>query len=228
MELLAECPPALRGWEWYHLKNRRRFDEPKPDHTNVDVAAVAFHPTGKILATGYGDKRIAIWEAGDDGLKPLRTLKAHEFHTTSLAFNRDGRHLVSASFDGTAKVWDTSTWEVLAALEGEPLGQLWCAAIHPDGRRIALAGFNKVVGLWDPESNELRDFIGHADRVTGVAFTPMAGSSPPRATTRPYVSGTPKPVGRSAATAIRAGSPSVASRSRSRAATWRRVAAAAS
>ncbi len=186
MDLLDECPPALRGWEWFHLKDRRRFDEAKVGDRSVTVS-VAYHPAGELLATGFGMKTIIIWDVGAGVLKERHRFDAHKLAVTSLAFSRDGRRLVSASFDGMAKVWDTQTWEELAVLEGKPLGGLWCAAMHPGGRRIALAGLNKTVGLWTPEGGELRELPGHEDRVTGVAFHPdgrLLASSSDDATVR--------------------------------------------
>jgi WD40 repeat protein len=171
MELLDDCPPALRGWEWYHLSNRRRFDEVRSGD-EFEAVSVAFHPDGGLLAAGLGMNTIIVWDTRDGTLKERHRFDAHSGGIMSVAFSRDSRRLVSSSFDGTAKVWDTTTWKVLAALEGKPLGRLWCAAIHPDGERIALAGFNKTVGLWKPTSGELRMFNGHQDRVTGVAFHP--------------------------------------------------------
>jgi WD40 repeat protein len=170
-ELLDDSPPSLRGWEWYHLRDRRRcdvawFDDP------LEAVSVAYRPDGGLLATGLGLKTILIWDPGAAGLKERHRWDAHALGVMSLSFSRDGRRLVSASFDGTAKVWDTTTWKVLAVLEGKPLGGLWCAAIHPDDRRIALAGFQKTVGLWEPETGHLRVFPGHGDRVTAVAFHP--------------------------------------------------------
>ncbi len=192
-ELLDDCPPSLRGWEWFHLQNRRRFHEYRPAHQQNKLVSVAYHPAGTLLATGYEMKTITIWEAGEGGLRPLRKLDAHERLVSSLAFSRDGRRLVSTSFDGFVKVWNTETWEQVSALEARRLDGILWASIHPGSRWIALAGLNRTVGLWDVETGELRTLAGHEDRVTGLAFHPdgrLLASSSDDATVRLWDIGT--------------------------------------
>ena len=94
IDLLDRVRSALRGWEWFHLQGRRRFDEAELDGSNVVTVAAAYHPGGTILATGYGEKGIAIWEAGDRGLKRRQVIAAHNLDVTSLAFSSDGRLMV--------------------------------------------------------------------------------------------------------------------------------------
>ena len=60
IDLLDECAPSLRGWEWFHLKGRCRFDEAELDGSHAVTVAAAFHPVAD-PATGYGEKGISIW-----------------------------------------------------------------------------------------------------------------------------------------------------------------------
>ena len=46
-------------------------------------------------------------------------------------------------------------------------------AFHPDGTRLATAGWDQTVRVWDADTGrELATFKGHTDRVLGVAFSP--------------------------------------------------------
>src|SRR5262249_4762771 len=50
---------------------------------------------------------------------------------------------------------------------------LWCLAVSPDGERLAAAGNDSVIYLFDAKSRKLIDRLtGHKDRVWAVAWSP--------------------------------------------------------
>jgi WD40 repeat protein len=59
-------------------------------------------------------------------------------------FSPDGQRLLTASKDGTIRLWDTATGRPLVLLSGHD------AAFHPDGQQIAIAALNHQVLLWTP------------------------------------------------------------------------------
>lgn len=75
-------------------------------HT-ADVAALAYSPDGRLLATGGVDNRIHIWEV-DTG-KQLAALDGHRGWVSSLVWTRDMKHLVSGSADASIIVWNVPT-----------------------------------------------------------------------------------------------------------------------
>jgi hypothetical protein len=66
----------------------------------------------------------------------------------SAAFAADGQHIVTASDDGTARLWDAATGQQIALLSGHT-DEVNSAAFSSDGRRIVTASFDKTARIWD-------------------------------------------------------------------------------
>jgi WD40 repeat protein len=66
---------------------------------------LAFHPEGRLLATGGDDNIIRLWDIGEGEIRPLRALRGHSGRVTGLSFTPDGRRLVSVAWDDTMKTW---------------------------------------------------------------------------------------------------------------------------
>ncbi|MFF4924114.1 WD40 repeat domain-containing serine/threonine-protein kinase [Kitasatospora sp. NPDC001261] len=87
--------------------DRLRVHGPGPD---AEIAAghgaghrLALSPDGRLLAGGGLDGAVRLWEP-DTG-RCLRTFRGHRGHVDAVVFLADGRHLLSAGRDGTARRW---------------------------------------------------------------------------------------------------------------------------
>jgi len=145
---------------------------------NPSVAALAYHPEGRLLAVGgYGEALLIDPSTG----AVIDRLPGQQRAVTALAFSRDGRRLAVAS--GTSGV----TGEVrLYALKPEgPRGAMpehVLAAHHdiiqdavfsPDGKLLATCGYDRLLVLWDVASGKVvRTLKEHSDSVFGIAFSP--------------------------------------------------------
>jgi WD40 repeat protein/serine/threonine protein kinase len=99
-------------------------------------------------------------------------LNGHTDSITRIKIVRDGKRIVTASQDKTAKVWDAETGRNLLTLRGHT-DWVWAAAYSPDGRRIATGGPDRSVRIWDATSGRpLMTLIGHEHSVRDVAFSP--------------------------------------------------------
>lgn len=76
------------------------------------------------------------------------TLNGHTADINSVAFSPDGRNVVTASADGTARVWDAATGASLGELRGHN-GSVNSASFSPDGKFIVTAGTDATVRVWD-------------------------------------------------------------------------------
>lgn len=62
----------------------------------------------------------------------------HERSIKSASFSPDASRIVTASRDGTARLWDARTGEVLTTFDHPD--EVWSAAFSPDGARVVTTG----------------------------------------------------------------------------------------
>ena len=117
------------------------------------------------------EKQLALaWQ----GMRERLVLKGHGSDVWSAAFRSDGRRIVTASSDRTARLWDADTGNTI----GEPLkahdNSVLRAAFTPDGRRIVTASQDRTARLWDAETGRPlgEPLKGHENSVSSAAFDP--------------------------------------------------------
>jgi WD40 repeat protein len=112
-------------------------------------------------------------------------LLGHTGPVYSVAFTRDGKRVVSASMDGTARVWDTASGSEIASFAGHN-ACVYCAVVLPDGKRV-LSGSSGLdvnvpadwsVCLWELETGrELNRWEGDGDGITTLAVSASGGQA---------------------------------------------------
>jgi RNA polymerase sigma factor (sigma-70 family) len=142
--------------------------------------ALALSPDGKRLATAdprtdnstslLGACAVRVWDV-DTG-KQLHKLDGHQNEVHALAFSRDGRLLASggSSFrNSLVNFWEVATGKLVKTLPGAGVA----LAFAPDGRTLAVVGFNeRAIRLYETKTWELRGRLeGHRDEVGALAFT---------------------------------------------------------
>jgi WD40 repeat protein len=103
-----------------------------------------------------------------------RRLRLHPVHSgsvQSVALSPDGRLILTASNDTTARLWEAATGKCLDVLMGheEAVG---VACFSPDGRLAVTGSEDKRVRVWDVATGRcLHTFTGHVDRVRAVSWS---------------------------------------------------------
>ena len=137
------------------------------------VLSAAISPDGQWAASsGVGETTIDLWQTIDG--QSIARWQGHSGEVTALVFSPDGQWLLSASQDGSVRLWDAATGAERRTL-GLNLGWVHCAALSADGS-LAAAGLWAQPGLiyvWDTQSGELKYTLnGHAVYVNSLAFSP--------------------------------------------------------
>jgi WD40 repeat protein len=97
-------------------------------------------------------------------------LRGHEREILSAAFSLDGKHVVTASADGTARVW-------AADGSGEPVvlrhqGWVRSAAFSLDGKRVVTASDDGTARVWAADGSGEPVVLRHERWVESAAFSP--------------------------------------------------------
>jgi WD40 repeat protein len=174
-ELLDDCPPPLRAWEWRFLK-RRRYGKPPPlqQHT-ATVGEVAVSPNGRQIASASLDGTFEVRDT-----RTGRVLHTFPREMTirrgalcrGLAYSPDNRYLAVSRHDGVVTIWDAGTGQLIRTYPAHK-GPAWQIAFSPDSASLASGGSDGAVRLWDLANGKaIREFAGHPGAVKGVAFRP--------------------------------------------------------
>jgi len=101
-----------------------------------------------------------------------QTLHGHTGYVSSAAWSPDGKQIVTASADETARIWDAASGTALRSLTGHS-DEVRSAAWSPDGKQIVTASADGTARIWDAASGTaLRSLTGHSELVSSAAWSP--------------------------------------------------------
>eukprot|EP00118_Oscarella_pearsei_P008226 m.41624 g.41624 ORF g.41624 m.41624 type:complete len:358 (+) comp33208_c0_seq2:950-2023(+) len=163
---------------------------------------VSFCDDSNVAAVGFADSSILLWSLtsshrlkslkspaeldkldfessdvmnhliDDQSQQEKRLLYGHGGPVYSTSFSPDRFLLLSASEDGTARLWNLHTYSNLVAYRGHN-SPVWDVDFSPSGYYFATASRDRTARLWATDNHQpLRVFSGHLSDVECVKFHP--------------------------------------------------------
>jgi WD40 repeat protein len=151
----------------------------------AEGSGLAYSPNGRWLAALDADfKTVLLLDARTH--ETAARFSGHEKLVYSATFSPDSGRLASCSQDFTVRLWqiDPLTLPSPPAPGGEGrvrgcqvlrghTDEVFAAAFHKGGTRLATAGRDRAIWLWDLErGEEVARLPGHTDYVWSLAFSP--------------------------------------------------------
>ena len=84
----------------------------------------------------------------------LQVLPAHSDPVTAVDFNRDGSLIVSSSYDGLCRIWDSNSGQCLKTLIDETNPPVSFVRFSPNARFILTGTLDHKLKLWDYEKSK--------------------------------------------------------------------------
>ncbi|XP_045453166.1 WD repeat-containing protein 37 [Melitaea cinxia] len=165
------------------------------------VNSIRFHPSRDIALTSSGDNTAHVWQAavnwdlprgqsseeeldggGEESLgegdrpevlrTPLIELTGHLGVVVAADWLTGGDHVITASWDRTANLYDVETGDCLQILTGHD-HELTHASAHHSSRLVVTASRDTTFRLWDFREpiHSVSVFQGHTESVTSAVFT---------------------------------------------------------
>jgi WD40 repeat protein len=97
----------------------------------------------------------------------------HTAAVTDVAYNKDGTLLISASEDGTVRIWSSSSGHLLRLIEAHAGGVSGLAISYND-KYVVTTGKDGYAKIWSIDSGELVRQNAFGDSITSVNCSPIA------------------------------------------------------
>jgi WD40 repeat protein/tRNA A-37 threonylcarbamoyl transferase component Bud32 len=137
--------------------------------TGDQVREAVFSPDSKqLLIVGGNEAR--VWDVKEK--HEVMRFSPH-LAVASAQFSPDGKHIVTGSWDRTARIWNAQTGRGELRLDGGHTSHVNAAVYSPDGQRLATASEDNTACVWNAQTGKvLLTLKGHGGSVRSVVFSP--------------------------------------------------------
>ncbi len=145
----------------------REMDESYLDIPEIHrINALAISPNRKMMAIGREKGDAIIWDLENEKL--LRNISGHQSAIMDLDFSPDNKLLLTASRDGTSRVFEIENTKKLPMLFDDHDDWVMTAAFNEDGSKVITGSKDGFIRVWEMNMQVL------ADRICEFVNRPMS------------------------------------------------------
>jgi WD40 repeat protein len=130
-------------------------------HT-AGVESIAFTPNGRFLVSGSRDGSVKLWRVQDFRAESRAPV-------VGLAVSPSEPAVAASTSEGRVRIWNTKArrWTKLNSIHAKAVYRM---AFSPDGTRLATAGYDKQIEVFDTATGDRLAELFHDDVVRDVVF----------------------------------------------------------
>lgn len=132
------------------------------------VCRVAFHPSGRFLASASFDTTWRLWDV--ETTTELLLQEGHSREVYAVSFNPDGSLIASGGLDSIGRLWDLRTGRMVMYLDSH-IAPIYALDWSSDGHRVLSGAGDGFVKCWDLRSLNQTSSVGaHKGGVTDLKW----------------------------------------------------------
>lgn len=122
---------------------------------------------GNFVATAGYDNKVILW---DRSLRRALSLGNHDHLANQCEFSPDGKLLISASSDCSARIWSIPTMKLISYLSAHS-DDVSRASFSPDGQKIATSSYDSTLAVYSLDGTLLSRCVGHQGLIETFDWT---------------------------------------------------------
>lgn len=134
----------------------------------MPIQSVDVSNDGRILVAANNHAEVFAWNPSDatkndESVQPIARFRAHALGAYLLhaGISPDCRHLVTTSSDKTARLWDTTNWQLTQTLQ-QHTKWVWDAVFSADSSYLVTASSDRTARLWNLRVGApVRQYVDH-------------------------------------------------------------------